>query len=200
MPGSDYVLQTASQARVTADFPELTGSWVWDIPSDRVYADDVAAFLFGLDPDQGQTGWPVGAFEAGIHPEDREAVTSQFHATVATGGAFVAEYRTCPRDGSVRRVLERGHCYYDAAGRPRRAHGIIVDVTDRGPGDGSCASRPTESADHPLERAADLCMAARQAVREARRPFLLKLVDMVLVELGRELKGLMEAERWRRLS
>ncbi|MFH6786172.1 MULTISPECIES: PAS domain-containing protein [Methylobacterium] len=189
---------------MATDFTDLTGSWVWDIPADQVYADDAAAFLFGLDPDQGQTGCPVDAFEAGIHPDDREAVASLFRATVATGGVFVAEYRTCPRDGSVRRVLERGHFYHDAAGCPRRAHGIIVDITDRKLGGGGFATRQAQGddhpADHPLERAADLCMAARQAVREANRPFLLKLVDMVLLELGRELKGLMDAERRRRLS
>ncbi|WP_171070222.1 PAS domain-containing protein [Methylobacterium terricola] len=193
------MLQPPSPARVAADFTDLTGSWVWDIPADRVYADDAAAFLFGLDPDQGQTGRPVEAFEVGIHPGDRETVASQFRATVATGGLFVAEYRTCPCDGSIRRVLERAHVYLDAAGHPRRAHGIIVDITDRKPV-GGLTSHPAEGADHPLERATDLCIAARQAVREARRPFLLKLVDMVLIELGRELTGVMEAERRRRLS
>ncbi|OAS15994.1 hypothetical protein A5481_29150 [Methylobacterium platani] len=193
------MLQTASHI-YGVGFTEAMGSWVWDIQRDQVHADDVAAFLFGLDPGQAQSGRSVAEYEAAIHPDDRDAVTAQFRAAAEEGGIFVAEYRTCPRDGSVRWVLERGHFYHDEAGRPRRAHGIIVDITERKLGGDGFASRPARRAEHPLERAADLCMEAREAVRAARKPFLAKLVDMVLLELGRELKTLMDADRRRRLS
>lgn len=199
MPSSGHVRHAPPHCP-GAGFTDLMGSWVWDIARDRIYADDVSTFLFGLDPCEAQTGLSAAAYEAGIHPEDRDAVAAQFRASAARGGLYVAEYRTCPRDGSVRWVLERGHFYHDEAGRPRRAHGVVVDISDRKrEGDGS-ASRPPSRTDHPLERAADLCMATREAVREARQPFLLKLIDMVLLELGRELKRSMDRERRRRLS
>ena len=47
------------------------------------------------------------------------------------GGAFEAEYRLTQADGSLRWVIARGRCEHDAAGRPLRFPGVVVDITER---------------------------------------------------------------------
>jgi len=158
------------------------------------------ARLFGVDLCQASAGIPIERFETGIHPDDREWVKADVRRTAEMSGSFVAEYRTCPRDGAMRWVLARGRFYHDAAGRPLRSHGIIIDITDRKEDSSRFVVEPVNQADHPLERAADQCMALRDTLADAKRPFLLKLVDMVLLELARELAKLTAKARRQRLS
>ncbi|SFV17192.1 PAS domain S-box-containing protein [Methylobacterium sp. 174MFSha1.1] len=180
--------------------PDAVGSWDWDISRNRIYTDDVVANLFGVDLREAAAGVSIERFVAGIHRDDRQWVSAYIRRTVETSGVLVAEYRTCPRKGKVRWVLARGRFYHDDAGRPLRSHGIIVDITDRKDDSSRFAAEPVNQADHPLERAADQCMALRETLAEAKQPFLMKLADMVLLELGRELSKLLAKARRQRLS
>ncbi|WP_187371359.1 PAS domain-containing protein [Methylobacterium oryzihabitans] len=178
---------------------EIVGTWDWDILANRIYTDHVVAVLFGLEFEQATAGLPIEAYEAGIHPDDHDWVTARIREMVKSSGSFVAEYRTCLRNGDVCWVLARGHFYHDGTGRPVRSRGIIVDVTGRrlgAPGFTSELMNPTE---HPLEHAVDLCLSVRDIVAEADRPFLLSITDMLLLELGRELSALIKADGKRRM-
>ncbi len=46
------------------------GTWDWDIPNDRVVADERFAKLYGVDPIRAASGAPIAEFFAGIHPDD----------------------------------------------------------------------------------------------------------------------------------
>ena len=199
MRSANHSLHLEQSTLDVLTIPDAVGSWDWDIASNRIYADDVVARLFGVDPAMATTGVPIECFEAGMHPEDRQWVSSYIQRTVERSGTFVAEYRTCPR-GDVRWVLARGCFYHDAAGRPIRSHGVIIDITDRKKDGTRFVTEPVNQADHPLERAADQCMALRDTLVGAKKPFLLKLVDMLLMELGRELSKLAAKTRRQRLS
>ncbi|WP_162501548.1 PAS domain-containing protein [Methylobacterium crusticola] len=178
---------------------EGVGTWDWDLASDIVHADPSIAPLFGLDPAVAQAGAPVAAFAASVHPEDREEVLHRLYGAAAEGGAYVAEYRVRAVDGATRRVLARGCFELDASGRPMRGRGIIVDTTGSRL-EGSDATRDVDAPGaHPLERAVDHCLATREAITEVKEPFLLKLTDMLLLELGRGLGRLAKRERTRRM-
>jgi hypothetical protein len=198
--GAHHTLHLDPPAIDVLAIPDAVGCWDWDIANNRVHADDVVARLFGVDLCQASTGIPIEQFEAGIHPDDRQWVSADIRRTADMSGQFVAEYRTCPQNGEVRWVLARGRFYHDAVGRPLRSHGIILDITDRKDDRSRFVVEPVNQADHVLERAADQCIALRDTLAGAKKPFLLKLVDMVLLELGRELSKLVEGARRRRLS
>lgn len=172
--------------------PDQVGSWDWDIADNRLYTDDVAARLFGLDHETTGAGVPIERYEAGIHPEDRSWVSARLRRTAEASGTVEAEYRTGSRDGDVRWVLARGRFYHDAEGRPLRGHGIILDITDRKDDGPRPAAVPANQDNHVLERAADTCLELREMLAGAKRPFLLKLTDMLLMELGNELAKLVK--------
>lgn len=200
MRGAHHTLHLDPPAIDVLAIPDAVGSWDWDITSNRIYTDDVVADLFGVDLRDATAGVPIERYEAGIHPDDRQWVSAYIYRITKSSGVLVAEYRTCPQKGEVRWVLARGRFYHDAAGRPLRSHGVIIDITDHKEDGVRFAAEPVNQADHVLERAADQCMTLRDTLAGAKQPFLLKLVDMVLLELGRELGKLADRARRRRLS
>lgn len=183
----ESVFCDASQPPRTLGAPEHVGSWEWDVASNRIYADDVAARLFGIDPDLAARGVPIERFEAGIHPEDRQWVSAYLRRTAEASGVLVAEYRTCPGNGEVRWVLTRGRFDHDLDGDPVRSCGIVLDITDRKDDGRPAIVGPAHQTDHVLERGADQCMALREILTNAGQPDLLKLADRLLMEFGREL-------------
>ncbi|MFE1599197.1 PAS domain-containing protein [Methylobacterium sp. ID0610] len=198
MPGSYRTTYAEAGPLGELELSEALGTWDWDIPANRLYTDDVLAHLFGLDPEQARTGLPFEDYAAGIHPHDRERVATTIGDAARRAGPYVARYRTCPRQRGVCWVLARGRFYLDRSGRPSRSRGVIMEITERKWEDDGDAG-PVTPPHHPLERAADLFLSAREAIAETRRPFLLKLADMLLLELGRDLSKLV-AERRQHLN
>jgi PAS domain S-box-containing protein len=103
------------------------GTWEWTIDTGRVTWSASLEAIHGLRP--GTFGETFEAFEADIHPEDRERVRASVRAALERGEHRV-EYRIVRPDGAVRWVEGRGLVSYDAAGRPRRLVGVCADVTD----------------------------------------------------------------------
>lgn len=107
------------------------GAWEWDIQADTLYCDARYAQFHGIDPTLAAQGLPIEAFIHAVHPDDRERVQAHTQAVTAAGGEFVDEYRLVQPDGAIRWVTARGHSYLDAAGRPGRSAGVVLDITDR---------------------------------------------------------------------
>lgn len=179
---------------------EMVGTWSWDIRNDRVHADDVAGSLFGADLERLAKGAPLRVFAACIHPDDRDAVIARMQQGAAQGGSFVAEFRVRDAAGRTLWVLSRARYESGSDGRPTRAHGILVDMTGSALSetayDHCVGARP----DCPLEQAAEACITAREALAAADRPFLLRMLDMLLLELGREIARDVRRAYLRRLS
>ncbi|MFH6786986.1 MULTISPECIES: PAS domain-containing protein [Methylobacterium] len=180
------------------DIPQAVGSWDWDIPNDRIYCDDIVASLYGIDSASASySGCSLDMFVSGHHPGDRDWMNDAIRGAMQGTGILVAEYRTQPEEGVEKWALVRARYYHDAQGRPMRARGVIVDITNSKL-DGQAPSIAQDLPDmhlpdmHPLDRAAELCISAREVIATARKPFLLRLVDMVLLELGRELGKLVQ--------
>jgi PAS domain S-box-containing protein len=106
------------------------GTWDWDVAADCIHTSETFARLFGVDPNPAD-GAPISAYLAGIHPEDRERVTSEIQQALESGAEFSAEYRVISADQGVRWIAARGRCYHDAEGRPMRFPGIVIDITER---------------------------------------------------------------------
>jgi hypothetical protein len=177
------------------DASDTIGRWEYDVPNDRVYADALVALVFNLDPAETAAGTSLDAFRAGVHPEDRERFVREIKRSTETGLCCTFEYRVCSADGVVRWVLDRGRIALDQEGRPQRGSGVLIDVTQTRRGDEEESSDLTCQAQHPLERAAEHCLAARKAIQELPEPLLRRMSDMLLLEVGRALSELTDERR-----
>ena len=106
-----------------------TGSYLRDLETmDMVWSDE-AFRICGFEPLAGPVTREWMAER--IHPEDRERVLGVLRAADKDKAGLEVEHRILRPDGGVRHVFVRRHIYRDADGSPRRAIGIIQDITDR---------------------------------------------------------------------
>jgi PAS domain S-box-containing protein len=127
--GGEARRRAQDRLNLTLSNAEIIGLWDWEIPTDRVVADERFATLFGVDPARAATGASVAEFVAGIHPDDRPRVYAEIAAAVKTAAPFSSEYRLRSQTGDVRHVMARGRCEYSSDGKPLRFPGVVVDVT-----------------------------------------------------------------------
>ena len=106
------------------------GTWHWDVPSDRVFADARFAELYGVVPEKARIGAPLAEFFGGMHPDDSERVQQEIERALTTGEPFNSEYRLLQADGSVRRVAAAGRATLNDDGSPLRFPGVTFDITD----------------------------------------------------------------------
>lgn len=177
------------------DASDVIGRWEYDVPNDRVYADTLAALVFNLDPMVAEMGAPLSAFLEGIHREDRERAARTIAQSAEDGLSCVLEYRVCSADGVIRWILDRGRIDHDRAGRPTRGNGILIDITQMKRDEAACIHTATSVSNTPLERAAEHCLAVRQAIYELPPSVLHQMSDMLLLEIGRRLSGIAALER-----
>ena len=106
------------------------GSWNYDLASNRVRLSAECARQHGL-PDAPcdidlTTGWrPL------CHPDDVEKVLAELGGVLATGGAYMTEFRIVLPEGGLRWLTSIGRVETDASGRPARVIGLTLDVTAR---------------------------------------------------------------------
>ena len=105
------------------------GTWDWHIDSDRVYADESFARLYGVDPARAASGAPVAEFVAGIHPGDKERVAAAIAKAIKAGEGIELEYRVFGPEGTVRNLFVHGHSVRNSEGRTVRLPGVAVDIT-----------------------------------------------------------------------
>lgn len=115
--------------QLALDASALVGTWDWDVPGDRVYADTRFAGLYGLDPAEAANGLPIARYLGGILPEDVASAGAAIERALADGSVYAQEYRTVNGAGEVRWVFARGRCFHDGDGRPVRFPGAVVDIT-----------------------------------------------------------------------
>jgi PAS domain S-box-containing protein len=106
------------------------GSWEYDIAHDRLIWDDETLRIFGITQ-KSFTG-NAAAFQALVHPDDREPLKAMQANAWASDGITEMEYRIVRADGAVRRVYDRGQVTRrDEAGKPVQNIGMVMDVTEQ---------------------------------------------------------------------
>ncbi len=128
---AEQLAQSEKRLQLALSAGRGIGAWDWDIPNDRVVADERFARLYGVDPDQAARGAPLAEFFTAVHPDDLPGLQAAIAHTLATGDTFSEEYRLVKPDGTARWVIAEGRPIMDAQGRPQRFPGVCFDVTDR---------------------------------------------------------------------
>lgn len=127
----EFPADASERLQLALDAGAIIGTWVWDIPSDRVTADDRFARTFGLPVERCKSGIPIAEAFSSIHPEDVDRLASEIEATMARGGAFRCEYRVRQDDGLYRWVEANGRAELDAQGQAIRFPGVLMNIESR---------------------------------------------------------------------
>jgi PAS domain S-box-containing protein len=109
-------------------------TWTWDVPNNRVVADQNLAGLFGVTPEQA-LGGPIEKYIDAIHPDDRGAVEAAI-AKVLEGfnDRYETNYRVVRENGEIVWVFARGTVERGTDGKPRHFSGAIIDISElKGP-------------------------------------------------------------------
>lgn len=85
--------------------------------------------LYGLKV--GEFGRTQPAFERLVHPDDLAKVRERVAQSFASGDATEAEWRIIWPDGRIRWIQGHWQVFKDEAGRPLRAVGVNIDITER---------------------------------------------------------------------
>jgi len=111
--------------------PEAAASGVhcWNVGDDIVYADALAADLFGFSEEVGAKGLPIESYMVRIHRDDLQRVAASIECAMMTGKPYHEEYRIVRADGSEIAVIAMGHWFRDQAGEPKQYSGMLFPKT-----------------------------------------------------------------------
>jgi len=107
------------------------GTWVWNIADKTIAGDKKMATLFGLDAAAVETGLPIEAYSAAVHPDDQARVIKEFQDAVTRLRPYECEYRTLDASGDVHWVITRGYFEKSRGDEISQSPGIIIDITER---------------------------------------------------------------------
>ncbi|QCI12429.1 PAS domain S-box protein [Pseudomonas putida] len=130
-PHQAFPATAAERLQLALDAGAIIGTWVWDIPNNRVTADERFSRSFDLPADKCMAGIPIEEAFASIHPDDRERVSVGIQDAVGRGGAYRCEYRVRQQDGSYRWVEANGRVELNAKGLGVRFPGVLMDIESR---------------------------------------------------------------------
>ena len=107
------------------------GTWDWHIPSGDLHFDRRWVEMLGYA--DGELDYDLEAWERLVHPEDRDRVDEALRAHLAgRTDTYRCEYRCRHHEGHYVWVLDTGTVIErDPTGRPLRASGIHLDISDR---------------------------------------------------------------------
>jgi diguanylate cyclase (GGDEF)-like protein len=128
---TDFVAKSVALAETEAHVARAertaqTGSWLHDLATNRLSYSTESLRMFGVDAGASDRE----AFYRRIVPEDRDLVRANVRVAYETANPATFEYRIVVR-GSVHFIRESVEISRDALGRPLRADGIFVDITER---------------------------------------------------------------------
>jgi len=120
------------QAQQTQERLELAlkasamGVWELTIANGEIWWSPECYRVVGVLPEE----LSLAAYQAFIHPDDRDYVLRHAMEAAAHGGEYTDEYRIIRRDGRVRWLRNLGRGLLDEKGRPHKLIGTVQDITD----------------------------------------------------------------------
>jgi two-component system cell cycle sensor histidine kinase/response regulator CckA len=104
--------------------------WDWDLQTNSFWRNESFNNVFDYRPEEIEPG--VESWITRLHPEDKERILSGLHALgEKDGDVWSDEYRFRRGDGNYAHVFDRGYVIRDAAGKPVRMIGAMMDMTER---------------------------------------------------------------------
>jgi PAS domain S-box-containing protein len=125
---SEKSLRFSEDQLLIAEQLGRTGSWFYDIETDKIWGSAEAFRIYGFPPVAG--AFPLDEIEACI-PE-RELVHQALVSLINEGQEYNFEYAIKPADGSPQKIiLSIARLEKNVQGKPLRVVGFIQDITER---------------------------------------------------------------------
>ncbi len=103
------------------------GIWDYDVVSNRLFWDEQMFRLYGITREQ--FGGAYEAWQAGVHPDDRQRGDEEIKLALQGKKDFDIEFRVLWPDGTTHNIRGFASVQRDAAGRPLRMLGTNWDIT-----------------------------------------------------------------------
>ena len=170
-----------SERRALAEAQQLAGlgSWVADVPADRLTISPELARILGIDP----TDEPLAFSEIVplFHADELPQLLREKERLEREGGSYDIDHRIVRPDGNIRFVKSRGHVDRDERGAAVRCVGTMMDVTSRVEAQQAAEEMAYHDSLTGLANRALLSDRIRQAIARAERepsPFLIVFIDL----------------------
>ena len=106
------------------------GLWDWNLQTGDCYYSPGWFNMLGYEPEALPAR--VDTWTGSLHPDEREAIVATAGQRLATGGSYELEFRLRTAKGAYVWVVSRGKVVQrDADGKPVRAVGTHIDITER---------------------------------------------------------------------
>jgi PAS domain S-box-containing protein len=104
-----------------------TGTWDWNLITDRVTWDDYMYPLFGRT--KAEFDGTMASVMDVIHPDDRSTLKRAIRQAAEEKRDLDIAFRVVDADGGVRHMASRGRVFFDSNGQAIRMSGVSMDVT-----------------------------------------------------------------------
>ena len=106
------------------------GLWDWNLQTGDCYYSPGWFNMLGYEPEALPAR--VDTWTGSLHPDERETIVATAGQQLATGGSYILEFRLRTATGGYVWVVSRGKVVQrDADGKPVRAVGTHIDITER---------------------------------------------------------------------
>ena len=126
---AEISLQQALERLELAQSAGRSGTFDWDIVTNKIQWSEAEEKLYGLEP-----GGFKGRYEnwrSAVHPDDIENAEKGLVKAIEEEVEMNIEYRIIRPDGAVLWIYATGNVIYDAQRKPLRMVGINIDITER---------------------------------------------------------------------
>ncbi len=127
-PNGETVGLSEAGLRLALDAGDF-GGWEWEIGTGTVRWSENLERIHGLAP--GSFGRTFEAYQALIHPEDRDRVMGALRGCIEGRAAYEVEFRSEDAAGGLRWMLGRGKVVSNEQGKAFRMVGVCMDITKR---------------------------------------------------------------------
>ncbi|MFZ1701736.1 MAG: PAS domain-containing protein [Pyrinomonadaceae bacterium] len=193
MREAEAKLLTANERFVLAQKAGCVGVWDWDMAADRTYWSETMWEIYGekpsdLNPDQAY-------WESHIHIDDRVSIKEKFFAMIESGkDRFSDEFRIVLDDDQIRWIQTAAKIVREPSGKPLRAYGVNLDITERKQAEEQLRSAKDRLEDRVSERTQELAESNLALLEEMDER---KVAERQRIELLQRLISSQEVERRR---
>ena len=124
---SEIELKTGHNRLAQALESAQTGTWDWDLLSNRIIWNKMHEELFGFKP--GTFKGDYKEFEKRIYSDDRVKVQDAMDFSINGKKPYFCEFRIIWPDKSIHWIRGSGQFLFDKQGRPVRMYGVDTDIT-----------------------------------------------------------------------
>ncbi len=126
---NEEALRLATERLSLATRAGGVGIWDYDVVNNRLVWDDQMFSLYGITREQFSGAYE--AWQAGVHPEDRQCANDSIQLALQGKKEFDVEFQVLWPDGTIRSIRGLALVQRDSAGNPLRMIGTNWNITEQ---------------------------------------------------------------------